>query len=143
MTNPKNPEHFHHGVPQTVQAPVFNFHNYNEEFNAANPYVYHNNGATIDFVTDGDNLYVCAMESVTATAPKLKDQPGMLKLVSKGVDGSRGPIGAQGRPGHTPRISARFENNQMVIYADGQIVAVTSDLTGPAWVPERQGDQIV
>ena len=133
----KNPQPFTNSVPEAVQAPVFNFYVYEKGA------TYQHNESRIDFVTDGDELYVCVDPVVTTTAPKAKDQGGLLKLVSKGVDGDRGPIGAQGRPGHTPRIAARFANKQMIIYADGEVVGVTGDLTGPAWVPERQGDEIV
>lgn len=97
----------------------------------------------IDFVTDGDNLYVCVEDGLLPTAPTIDDQGGLLKLVSKGSDGTEGRQGAQGRPGHTPRITAKFVNNQVELYADGTRVAVSNDLTGPAWIPERSGNKIV
>lgn len=122
---------------ETAVGPRFNFYNY--EVGAT----YHNDGTIVDFITDGNDLYVCGIEEVTVTAPDIKDQPNLIKLISKGVDGQRGPQGAQGRPGHSPKITAKFDGKQMIIYADGNRIAVTNDLTGPSWKPERQGNTIV
>lgn len=122
---------------ETVTGPRFNFNQYKVGD------TYHNDGMVVDFVTDGNDLYVCAIDEVTVTAPNIKDQPNLIKLISKGVDGQRGPQGAQGRPGHSPKITAKFDGKQMVIYADGNRIAVTNDLTGPSWKPERQGNTIV
>ena len=122
---------------ESVNGPRFNFYNYTVGA------TYYNNGTIVDFITDGNDLYVCGIEEVTVTAPDIKDQPNLIKLISKGVDGQRGPQGAQGRPGHSPKITAKFDGKQMIIYADGNRIAVTNDLTGPSWKPERQGNTIV
>ena len=111
---------------ETVDVPKFRFMEYRVGE------TYHNNESFIDFVTDGNELYVCAVDTVVASANKISDQANMLKLVSKGEPGRDGAEGRQGLPGHAPNIYAKFEGDQLSIYADGRRIATTTGITGPA-----------
>lgn len=111
--------------PETIQVPMFNF----SVYEPGTTYV--NNGTRVDFVTYNDELYVCTALSVEAGTPYPDN--GFLKIVGKGKDGARGATGKTGATGHAPRITASINRfNQMVIYADGDIIGTTGDLTGPA-----------
>lgn len=121
----------------STNAPVFNFYPYQQGA------TYHNDGHQIDFVTDGENLYVCAVETLTTTEAHIEDQVNLLKIISKGEDGATGATGAQGIPGRTPRITAKFDNGQVILYADGERIAATTDLTPPSWRPEVVNNTIV
>lgn len=113
----------------TTQAPIFNFFRYEQGA------TYYNTGNRIDFVTDENSLYVCAVETLTTTAEHIEDQPNLLKIVSKGADGRPGATGEQGIPGRSPKITAKFEGNQVSLYSEGVRIATTTDLTPPSWRP--------
>lgn len=120
-----------------VSVPKLNFYVYQQGA------TYHNNGTDVDFVTDGRNLYVCAVQELVTTAAHIEDQVNLMKIVSEGETGHDGATGAQGIPGRTPRITARFDNGQVILYADGERIAATTDLTPPSWRPERINNTIV
>ena len=125
-------------IPEAMQTPQFNFTTYQK----GETYV--NNGTRVDFVTYDDELYVCTAYSVETTEDSPISQNGFLKIVGKGKDGQRGATGKTGATGHSPIITARINKyNQIEFYADNERIASTGDLTGPAWVPERVGDEIV
>ena len=98
-----------------ISGPQFSFSEY-----AVNT-VYHNDGQKIDFVTDGEDLYVFAVrndENEPTTKPTLKEEAALgrfIKLVSKGNTGKDGAPGKQGPAGEVPRISARFDGKQLIL----------------------------
>lgn len=137
-----------------VNAPVFYFEKY------VRGRVYHNNGRRIDFVTDGDSLYVPTTDNVTAIKDAIEEDGGFMRLVSKGKQGIQGIKGDPGHDGRTPSVFARFDGRQMIFFtndveedgtpkvdADGNPVikriGATNDLTGPSWRPKLIDNTII
>lgn len=137
-----------------VNAPVFYFKEYVRGLE------YHNNGRQIDFVTDGNSLYVPSTDNVTACKDSIKEDGGFMRLVSEGKQGIQGLKGDPGRDGRTPSVFARFDGRQMIFYTneineDGtpkiddkgnpvtRRIAATNDLTGPSWRPKKVDDTII
>lgn len=137
-----------------VNAPVFYFKEYVRGLE------YHNNGRQIDFVTDGNSLYVPSTDNVTACKDSIKEDGGFMRLVSEGKPGIQGLKGDPGRDGRTPSVFARFDGRQMIFYTneineDGtpkiddkgnpvtRRIAATNDLTGPSWRPKKVDDTII
>ena len=114
-----------------LKAPKFNFSQYDSSGNTA----YCNNEEIIDFVTDGNSLYVCVVPSVRPTKANIAEQEGFLKLVSQGPQGIRGPKGEDGTSAVTPKIDASFDDDQLRIRVNGETKALSPSLTGPTWKP--------
>lgn len=122
----------------TNVSPVkFNFKTYDGTYTT-----FYNNPENIDFVTWNGNLYVTVNDGTEYVAGDPAEH-GFLLVVAKGEDGEMGATGDQGPAGHAPRITAKFEGNQVTIYADGVRIAATNDLTPPSWKPELEGHTIV
>ena len=128
-----------------VNAPVFRF----RKFVRSPQEPYHNNGQFIDFVTDGDSLYVPSTDNVMPCKDSIEEDGSFMRLVSKGKQGIQGLKGDPGRDGRTPSVFARFDGRQMIFYTneineDGtpkiddkgnpvtRRIAATNDLTGPS-----------
>lgn len=139
-----------------VNAPVFRF----RKFVRSPQEPYRNNGQFIDFVTDGDSLYVPSTDNVMPCKDSIEEDGGFMRLVSKGKPGIQGIKGDPGRDGRTPSVFARFDGRQMIFYTneindDGtpktddngnyvtRRIAATNDLTGPSWKPKRVDDTII
>ena len=139
-----------------VNAPVFRF----RKFVRSPQEPYHNNGQFIDFVTDGDSLYVPSTDNVMPCKDSIEEDGGFMRLVSKGKPGIQGLKGDPGRDGRTPSVFARFDGRQMIFYTneineDGtpkiddkgnpvtRRIAATNDLTGPSWRPKKVDDTII
>ena len=139
-----------------VNAPVFRF----RKFVRSPQEPYHNNGQFIDFVTDGDSLYVPSTDNVMPCKDSIEEDGGFMRLVSKGKQGIQGLKGDPGRDGRTPSVFARFDGRQMIFYTneindDGtpkiddngnpvtRRIAATNDLTGPSWRPKKVDDTII
>lgn len=123
-----------------LKAPVFNFSRYA----ADGEHTYYNNENQIDFVTDGNSLYVClSHDGVTPTYENIDDQADFLKLVSQGPQGIRGPRGYDGDSAETPRLSAEFDNDQLRVYINGEVETVSPRLTGKSWRPKREDNMLV
>ena len=115
-----------------LQAPTFNFSQYVVDGHTA----YYNNEERIDFVTDGNSLYVClAHDGVLPTHENIAEQEGFLKLVSQGPQGTRGPRGEDGDSAVTPRIDVNFEDDQLRVKVNGETKTISPSLTGPTWKP--------
>ena len=114
-----------------LKAPKFNFSSYDGSGNVT----YCNNEEIIDFVTDGDSLYVCVVPSVTPSHANLAEQEGFLKLVSRGPQGVRGPRGEDGDSAVAPRIDVNFDDDQLRVKVNGETKALSPSLTGPTWKP--------
>lgn len=114
-----------------LKAPKFNFSQYDSSGNTA----YYNNDEIIDFVTDGNSLYVCVVPTVRPTKANLAEQEGFLKLVSQGPQGIQGRPGQDGLAAETPRIDASFDEDQLRIRINGETRALSPSLTGPTWKP--------
>ena len=108
-----------------LKAPKFNFSQYQVG------QTYCNNEDIIDFVTDGNSLYVCQVPSVTTSKANPAEQEGLLKLVSQGPQGPQGKKGDDGISGVTPRIDASFDDDQLRIRINGETKALSPSLTGP------------
>lgn len=118
-----------------IPAPIFRFRNYDRG------QTYYNDGQIIDFVTDGENLYVPVVDStpnldelrcahdrnrganeiviergVVATKDSPKEDDNFMLLVSRGPQGIQGIQGKPGKDGKTPSVFARFDGKQMVFY---------------------------
>lgn len=123
-----------------LKAPVFNFSRYV----ADGEHTYYNNEEQIDFVTDGNSLYVClSHDGVTPTYENIEDQADFLKLVSQGPQGIRGPRGYDGDSAETPRLSAEFDNDQLRVYINGEVETVSPRLTGKSWRPKLEDNMLV
>lgn len=103
---------------------------------------YYNNGNIIDFVTDGKSLYVCIVEEIVTTHTNIEDQDGFLKLISQGEQGAQGIPGEDGAPGSTPSFTFRWADKQLLISENGVVKAASPDLSGPAWKPVLNGDNL-
>lgn len=115
-----------------LQAPTFNFSQYVVDGHTA----YYNNEERIDFVTDGNSLYVClAHDGVLPTHENIAEQEGFLKLVSQGPQGTRGPRGEDGDSAVAPRIDVNFEDDQLRVKVNGETKTISPSLTGPTWKP--------
>ena len=112
-----------------LNAPKFHFSQY--QVGTA----YNNNDEIIDFVTDGNSLYVCQVNTVIASHENIADQEGFLKLVSQGPQGIRGPRGEDGDSAVTPRIDVNFDDDQLRVKVNGETKALSPSLTGPSWKP--------
>jgi len=119
-----------------ANVPFFRFQSY--EVGAD----YYNDGRNIDFVTDGNSLYVCAVEHIHTTANKISEERDLLKLVSEGKQGIQGVAGKNGLPGETPDFQVQFDGKQLIVLKDGVRKAVSSDLTGPSWKPVVENETI-
>ena len=114
----------------SLQSPVFHFSPYVADGN----HTYYNNENVIDFVTDGNSLYVClSHDGVTPTYENIEDNGDFLKIVSQGPQGIRGPRGHDGDSAETPRLNAEFDNDQLRVYVNGELETVSPRLTGKAW----------
>ena len=124
----------------SLQSPVFHFSPYVADGN----HTYYNNEDVIDFVTDGNSLYVClSHDGVTPTYENIEDNGDFLKIVSQGPQGIRGPRGHDGDSAETPRLNAEFDNDQLRVYVNGELETVSPRLTGKAWRPKLEDNMIV
>ena len=110
-----------------VKVPKFNFSQYDSSGNIT----YCNNEDIIDFVSDGNSLYVCVVPSVCPTKANIAEQEGFLKLVSQGPQGPQGRKGDDGISAVTPKIDASFDDDQLRIRINGETKALSPSLTGP------------
>lgn len=124
----------------SLQSPVFHF----SPYLADGEHTYYNNENVIDFVTDGNSLYVClSHDGVTPTYENIEDNGDFLKIVSQGPQGIRGPRGHDGESAETPRLNAEFDNDQLRVYVNGELETVSPRLTGKAWRPKLEDNMIV
>lgn len=112
-----------------LNAPKFHFSQYEVGR------TYNNNDEIIDFVTDGNSLYVCQVNAVTTSHENIAEQEGFLKLVSQGPQGIRGPRGEDGDSAVAPRIDVNFDDDQLRVKVNGETKALSPSLTGPTWKP--------
>lgn len=124
--------------PETTSAPKFHFSEYNPF--ETTPTIYRNNPQDIDFLTYNGALYVCLRDGISATGD-LSSNANFLKIVDRGPEGI---AGTPGRDGVTPDyiLDAHFVDKQLVFTVDGKVMAVSPDLTGPAWKPVVEGSTL-
>lgn len=120
-------------------GPKFNFYQYDVK-PSREPF--YNNDTDVDFVTYNGSLYVC-VEDRTPFRSGDPAENGFLLLVEKGQQGRDGVNGERGPKGDEPDYQLKFDGKQLVISDEhGVRKAVSPNLTGPVWFPERRGDYL-